>query len=234
MPANKDLKRLIRTRMGKTGESYTTARARLLAHKPSSGRKPLPATRVPVAEYAKLAGRTDAIIQARTGCTWERWVRALDRVEAYTWTHRDIATYAREKYGIPGWWAQAVAVGYERIKGLRAVGQRRDGSFEASKSRTYGVPMTRLYRAFADARARERWLPGVDLTVRSATRGKSMRITWPDRTSVSIGFATRGRGKSQVAVQHEKLPDQAAATRLKQFWAERLMTLDRVLAEPAR
>jgi hypothetical protein len=54
----------------------------------------------------------------------------------------------REKYKIPGWWSQTVAVGYERIKGLRAIGQRMDGSFEASKSRTFAVPLARLYGAF--------------------------------------------------------------------------------------
>ena len=50
-----------------------------------------------------------------------------------------------EKYKVPGWWAQTVTVGYERIKGLRAVGQRRDGTFEANKSRTFAVPLARLY-----------------------------------------------------------------------------------------
>jgi hypothetical protein len=57
-----------------------------------------------------------------------------------------------------------------------------------------------------------------------------MRLTWPDRSSVSVGFASRGRGKSQVAVQHEKLPDGAAAARLKQFWTERLDALGKELA----
>jgi hypothetical protein len=225
MPANKDFKRLVRGRMRKTGESYTAARAHLLAHTPTPA---APATAV---DYAALAGRSDATLKAATGCTWERWVRALDRVEADTWTHRDIAKYVSQKYKVTGWWAQTVTVGYERVKGLRAVGQRRDGSFEATKSRTFAVPLTRLHRAFADARSRARWLPDVDLAVRTATRGKSMRITWPDRTSVSVGFASRGRGKSQVAVQHEKLPDRAAAARLKQFWAERLEALGEELAD---
>jgi hypothetical protein len=224
MPANKDFKRLIRGRMRKTGESYTAARAHLLAHRPSR------TTRSTAADFATLAGRSDAALKAATGCTWERWVRALDHVEAHTWTHRDIAKYVAEKYKVAGWWAQTVTVGYERIKGLRAVGQRRDGSFEASKSRTFAVPLTRLYRAFADARSRARWLPDVDLAVRTATRRRSMRITWPDRSSVSVGFASRGRGKSQVAVQHEKLPDRAAAARLKQFWSERLDALGKELA----
>jgi hypothetical protein len=223
MPTNKDFKRLVRGRMQKTGEAYTTARAQLLKQKP-------PATLSPArVDYAKLAGRSDAVLKARTGCTWERWVKALDHAGAHTWAHREIAKYVHEKYKVPGWWAQTVTVGYERIKGLRAIGQRRDGSFEASKSRTFAVPLARLYSAFHDARMRARWLPGVDLMVRTATREKSMRITWPDRTSVAVGFTSRGAAKSQVALEHGKLPDRATQTRVKQFWAERLEALKEVL-----
>ena len=224
MPTNKDFKRLVRGRMQKTGEAYTTARAHLLKPKPAA---PVSAATV---DYAKLAGRSDAVLKEKTGCTWARWVKALDHAQAYTWPHREIAAYVHEKYKIPGWWAQTVTVGYERIKGLRAVGQRRDGSFEANKSRTFAVPLVQLYRAFHDSGTRARWLPGVDLTVRAATRGKSMRITWPDRTSVEVGFTSKGPAKSLVAVQHGRLPDRAAQTRVKQYWAERLDALKEVLA----
>ena len=58
-----------------------------------------------------------------------------------------------------------------------------------------------------------------------------MRITWPDRTSVAVGFASQGSGKSQVAVQHEKLADRAAAARTKTYWAERLDALARLLSD---
>jgi len=224
MPTNKDFKRLVRGRMHKTGESYTTARAHVLKQKSSVAITPA------AVDYATLAGKSDAILKAKTGCTWERWVKALDRAHAHTWPHRDIAAYVHEKYKLPGWWAQTVTVGYERIKGLRAIGQRRDGSFDATKSKTFAVPLARLYRAFNDARTRARWLPGVDLTVRTATRDKSMRITWPDRTSVEVGFASRGPAKSQVQVQHGKLADQTGARRAKQYWAERLGALGEVLA----
>ncbi len=224
MPTNKDFKRLVRGRMQKTGEAYTTARAHLRKQKPTAAVSPAPP------DYAKLAGRSDAILKEKTGCTWERWVKALDRTKAHTWPHREIAKYVQEKYKVPGWWAQTVTVGYERIKGLRAVGQRRDGSFEANKSKTFAVPLARLYHAFNDKRIRARWLPGVDLTVRTATRGKSMRITWPDRTSLVVGFEGKGPGKSLVALQHGKLPDRAAATRVKQYWSERLGALEDMLA----
>jgi hypothetical protein len=86
-----------------------------------------------------------------------------------------------------------------------------------------------LYDAFSDARTRRRWLPDVDLTIRTATREKSMRITWPDRTSVEVGFMGRGAGKSQVALVHTKLPDRGAVTRKKEYWAERLTELGKLL-----
>lgn len=227
MPTDKDFKRLVRGRMQKTGESYTAARAHLRDKKRAAVAQPS----VSPTEYAKLGGRSDAIMKERTGCTWERWVKALDREKAYTWPHREIATHVREKYKIPGWWAQSVAVGYERIKGLRAVGQRRDGLFEAGKSKTFPVPVARLYDAFSDARMRRRWLPNVDLTIRTATREKLMRITWPDRTSVEVGFMSRGVGKSQVGLVHTKLPDRAAVTGKKEYWAERLAELGKLLHE---
>ena len=225
MPTDKDFKRLVRGRMLKTGESYTTARAHLRKQKPTA-LAPVP----PPADYARLAGRSEAIIKERTGCGWERWVKALDQKKAYTWPHREIAKYVHEKYKIPGWWAQSVTVGYERIKGLRAVGQRRDGSFEANKSRTFPVPLTRLYQAFHDGHTRARWLPGLDLTIRKATPEKSMRITWPDRTSVVVGFEAKSPAKSLVAIQHAKLPDRASSTRMKQYWADRLGVLNDMLA----
>jgi hypothetical protein len=56
-----------------------------------------------------------------------------------------------------------------------------------------------------------------------------MRITWPDRTTVALWFTTKGTGKSQVAVGHLQLPTREAATRMKQFWTERLATLGEVL-----
>jgi hypothetical protein len=231
MTTNKDFKRLVRGRMLKTGESYTAARSNLIKTARADRRTGGAKARAPVPkpDYAKLAGWSDDLMKAKTGCDWDRWVKALDYVKAHEWSHRDIARYIHEKYKVPGWWTQTVTVGYERIKGLRAIGQRRDGAYEANKSRTYPVPLARLYRGFSDKRNRAKWLPGVDLTVRTATKDKSMRITWPDGTSVVVGFLSKGNGKSSVQVQHGKLPDKATADRMKAFWGERLGALAEML-----
>jgi hypothetical protein len=229
MTAQRDFKRVVRARMQKTGESYTAARVQVLRKKAGDRVPPSPA----VKDFATLAGMTDAAIKKNTGCDWKAWVGVLDYAKAYNWPHRSIAEFVHEKYGVKEWWTQAVTVGYERIKGLREIGQRRGGSYEATKSRTFGVSVARLYGAFHKKKERAAWLGDVDLTVRKATKNRSMRITWSDGSSIQLWFSAKDRKKSQVAVQHTKLPDRAAAEKLKTFWAEQLEALAGTLADRA-
>ncbi len=140
---------------------------------------------------------------------------ALDYHGADKMAHRDITALVRKKYKIEGWWSQAVTVGYERIKGLRARGQRRDGSYEANKSRTYNVPMATLFGAWSNARVRGRWLDGEIGKVRTSTAEKSMRLDGRDGSIVAVGFWPKGPSKCAVSVQHTKLRDQETATKLK-------------------
>jgi hypothetical protein len=168
---------------------------------------------------------SDAAVKRATGCEWSKWVWVLDRAGASSMSHRELAAYIAETYRTPSWWTQTVAVGYERIRGLRAHGQQRSGEWTVNRSRTVAVPVARLYAAFSSARQRTRWLPGVKLTVRTSTPSKSMRIRWPDGTPIDVRFAARGEKKSQVAIEHAKLPSKADADRVKAFWGERLDAL---------
>ena len=216
MTRNKDLKRVVRARMKKTGESYTAARSHI-------------ATIPRPIDYAKLAGTSNAVIKEKTGCTWEKWVKSLDYHGAEKMTHREIADLVSGKYKVPAWWTQTVTVGYERIKGLRARGQRRDGSFEATKSRTFSVPVQKLFDAWNNTRMRKRWLDE-DVKIRTATSPKSMRVTWSDGNIIAVNFYPKGEGKSSVAVQHARLPDRASADSMKAYWSERLDALGEVLS----
>lgn len=220
MPKQKDLKRVVRTRMQKTGESYTAARAKLV--------KPRLVETLPP-DYAALAGKSDETVQKATGQAWAEWVAKLDAVDGTQQSHGDLAKYVAS-LGTPSWWTQTVVVGYERIRGLRAIGQRRSGSWEANKSRTFGVPVSKLFAAFSNARQRARWLPGVKLTVRGATKDHSMRIGMEDGTVVIVGFIVKGEHKSAVAVQHTKLAAKADADRMKSFWGERFDALGEILS----
>ncbi len=240
MPKQKDLKRLTRARMQKTGESYTAARAKLLAKKARrSARRedvtPQPAPPAPAAapDYAALAGMSDETVKAKTGCGWERWVAALDAKGAASWSHGEIAEYVHEKYKIPGWWAQTVTVGYERIKGLRAIGQRRGGAYEANKSKTVPVPVEQLRRAVVDGRTRARWLPDAKPTQRKTTSEHAARFTWEDGTAVVFWFVAKGDAKSEVAVTHQKLANKADAEARKAYWGARLGALAELLKAEA-
>src|SRR5213594_4511279 len=214
MPKQKDLKRIVRSRMQKTGESYTAARLQLLKKKEP--------------DYAELAGMSETAISRATGRTWAEWVKTLDAVIAAEKPHRDIARYVAS-LGTPDWWSQTVTVGYERIRGLREKGQRRGGGYEASKSRTFAVPVTKLYNAFANARQRARWLP-VKVDVRAANPNKRMRVKWNDQTTVEIMFTSKADRKSSVALTHQKLPDKTAAEEMKRWWSERFDVLGEVLS----
>jgi hypothetical protein len=224
MPKQKDLKRLVRSRMKKTGESYTSARANV-----TRSQKP-PVKTTPVADYSVLAGMSDDAIRAKTGKTWAQWVRALNAVGADKMPHRDIASYVHENYEISGWWSQSVTVGYERIRGLREIGQRRSGSYEATKSKTLPVAASVAFDAFTTARVRKQWLPDVGLTIRKATSPKSVRITWPDKTSVEVWITPKGSNCS-VSVQHTKLVSKEDATTRKAYWTERLKALEDMLRD---
>ena len=251
MTKQKDLKRVVRTRMRKTGESYTAARVQVLARRREGAKAPVieapaepgeraPARReskppadakaAPGVDYAALAGMSDETIQTKTGCTWQKWVEHLDWFGAADKPHREIAAHVHEKFGVPGWWAQMVTVGYERIRGKREIGQRLDGDYETSKSKTFPVPVERLFAAFTDSRRRGRWLPGVRLAVRKATPGKSIRITWEDGTPVEVWLQSKGPSKSVAAIAHRKLKDRSRAEELKRYWGERLAALAAELA----
>ena len=93
------------------------------------------------------------------------------------------------------------------------------------------MPVGALYRACADAARRKRWLREPKLTVSTATRDKSIRIRWSDGTPVQLYFVGKGEAKSQLAVQHGGLPDQAARERTKAYWSERLTALGEMLNE---
>lgn len=236
MVLQKDFKRLVRARMQKTGESYTSARANLLTTvgPPAPRNLGTPALRhtsTPAPpDFPALAGMSDAAVKAATGCTWDKWVHVLDKAGADEWKHAEIVKHITAKYKTGPWWRQMVAVGYERIKGLREARQQRSGEYQAGKSRTVAMPVERLYRAFATAAGRKRLLPGVSPTVRTSLPNRSLRMTWPDGTRVECFFTAKGPGKSAVQVTHVKLKAREEVDRAKAYWGE---VLDR-LAEGGR
>jgi len=83
-----------------------------------------------------------------------------------------------------------------------------------------------LYQAFVDDKLRMRWLPEKKLSITKATENKSIRAAWIDgKTRLSIDFYRKGDEKSQIVVQHLKLPDSEKAAEMKEYWGHALERL---------
>jgi hypothetical protein len=217
MTRQSSFKRIVRARMDKTGESYTAARAVLLAgeeSRPSEG----PALTM-----------SDEAITRRTGRGWEAWFDLLDEWGAADRSHAQMARWLADEHGVAGWDAQSVTVSYERARAGRAMYERPDG-FSITASKTVAVPVERLYDAFLDDSLRERWLPRGELRERTASRPRSARFDWGDGdTRVNVGFLAKGEDKSTVGVAHERLADAGEAERMKAFWRGRVAALKELL-----
>jgi hypothetical protein len=233
MTRDKDRKRIIRNRMATTGESYTTARRQVIARATKMRPSLAAIAREPI-DHAAIAGMSNDKIKQQTGHTWTDWVRLLDHHGAETMRHRDIARLVHEQYNVNGWWSQTVTVGYERLKGRRERGQRIDGAYEVSKSKTLDVPVDALFAAVADDRTRRRWMGRINATVRTSTAAKSMRLQWPDGTIVAFWFSSKGASKSVVSLAHSKLTTRSAMEQTKAEWSTRLDALARVLSQNGR
>ncbi len=111
-------------------------------------------------------------MKVKTGRGWSAWLEILDREKSAQLGHKAIAELLHEKYGLPGWWAQSVAVGYEQARGLRVKHQKADG-FEIGASRVIDADVKSVFKAWQDAEARARWLPKTAIKVKKRWRNNS-------------------------------------------------------------
>ncbi len=221
MTEQKTFKRSVRARMEKTGESYSAARRELLANAEREARE--------ASVEGFDAPVSDELVQERTGRRSGEWFAILDAWGAKEHSHKEIARHLMDAHEVEGWWAQSVAWMYELSRGMREKGQRADGLFEATASKTIAVPVERAFDAFVDEELREKWLPGARLSARTATKPKSARFDWEEgSTRVVVGFENKGE-KCLVALAHQRLADADALEEMKTFWRARLVELKEVL-----
>ena len=137
-------------------------------------------------------------------------------------------------HGLRGWWAHGVTVGYERARGRRAIHQHADG-FAVGVSKTFPVPVERLFDAFVEEAARDGWLETGTLRLRTALPHRSARFdVLATSTRLEVYLTSKGEAKTTVALQHTKLSTTEDVETWRAFWKERLIRLAAHLREPAR
>ena len=176
-------------------------------------------------------GVSDAAVQRATGKSWDEWFALLDAWQGTTHNHTEIARHVYETYGIDGWWAQNVTVGYERARGMRAMHERPDG-FSGNASKTFPVSVERLFAAFVEPDERERWLEGIELRNRTSQPNKSARFdVLPEDGRLAVTFVAKGPDKSTAQLQQERLADANDVACWKALWKEQLVLLAAYLYE---
>ena len=166
---------------------------------------------------------TDAAIARGTGRGWAAWVETLDAWGAREQDHAAIARHIHEAHGIDGWWAQAITVGYERIRGLRRTNERPDG-FSMNASKTVPVPVETLFDLFVDDARRAAWLGDGVLVVRTAKPPKSARFDVAEGGILAAHFLDKGE-KAAVQLQLNGIASEAELAERKDQWKTRLAAL---------
>ncbi len=179
--------------------------------------------------------RTDKF-EIETGYDWQNWIKFLDAASASALTHGEIVAKIEAVPEVSGWWAQTIAVAYEQHIGRRQPGQRSDGTFYATLSRTLG----------SDAElARARWIAMMNGETKIAGRklaaepttsdtrsGLNWRCKLDDGTRMTINFLETKPGKTQAAVEHDGLASPEAIDRAKAYWAGMVAKLKTLLDAP--
>jgi hypothetical protein len=238
------LKEVIRARVAKTGERYTTARrhvlkevrprtAALVERSPKSALPPAPAK----------GGVSDAKSREKTGYGLDHWFDVLDRFGAIDKGHTASARHLFDVHQVPGWYSQGITVAYERARGVRRLNQRCDGVYEVSASKVVQATAADVIKAFTDARVRRRWLKPIDadlskslvaaldspaskgIIVRADGLGR-YRYKWGD-TTVQLYLIPKG-ARVSVVVTNSKLAQTAMVEERRAKWRAALEGLAQV------
>lgn len=180
----------------------------------------------------------DQTVRRRTGRGWEEWFRLLDRWGAVERDHAAIARYMEEAHGVSGWWAQTVAVEYERERGLRERGQASSGDYQVSVQRTLPIGSRELWAWMTEAQAMESWLGGaIELAegsafelpgggageVRVVRAGERLRLflrlpELQSRSTLEVTLMPSGEARTALRFQHRQLATAAERDRMRERW----------------
>jgi hypothetical protein len=254
MTQQKKLKKAIRARSEKTGESYTAARRQVLSARakkaaatapPTVPEPPVePTVPTPPPAGSSRGQVSDEASRKKTGHGLDHWFAVLDAFGAATKGHTAAAAHLYNDHGVPGWYSQGITVAYERARGLRDINQACTGTFQVSVSKTVPATVAEVADALRRADRRATWLEGADPELVQAlnaafsgdkprevkTKGENyawLRFPW-DGSTVVIYINGKPKGASVVA-DNSNLRDPALVEQRRAQWRVALEGLKRHL-----
>ncbi len=238
------LKSVIRSRIAKTGERYTTARRHVLAARAATHRGDPPAVAASPSATTSIATTakgavSDRKVRERTGHGLDHWFAVLDRFGAAEQGHTKAARHLHQDHGVDGWYSQGITVSYERARGLRVLNQRVDGVFEVSASKVVSALPAAVVAAVSQPRRRAAWASAADPDLVAAlvaalkssagfvTRADGLaRFRYRWGATVVQWYVERKPGdKSTITVANAKLADGAMLESRRAQWRAALAAL---------
>ena len=174
-------------------------------------------------------------IERATNRSWDEWIQFMDSIDARSLNHHEIATKVLEeldgKIDNIGWWAQSVTVAYEQYIGRRIPGQRPDGTFQTSVSKSTKLGMKLLMNKWVDFAAKDQDV--LDLIAGDVrVSGTENRITWrtkaDDASSITVISEPKKDGSASIVAQHIGLQTEELNMEAKSKWSS---ILQRFLAD---
>lgn len=167
-----------------------------------------------------------------TGRMPDEWFALLDAEGATTWTHTRIAAWLRTVHGSPPWWNQAITVRYEQARGMRAPGQKADGTFTATATRTVdGVPTTALEIASV---VLVREFGAEPASAHPSAKAPNARWKLAGRESLLLTATPTTRGRTSVGLTHSGITDESKLPAAKASLRVLLGAIDRAMLDADR
>lgn len=173
---------------------------------------------------AAKAGASDEAVAEKTGRTLAEWFKLLDKWGARERPHKEIAAYLADERGVDAWWAQSLTVAYERARGLRDVGQRADGHYEASVTRTLAAAPGVVEHALLGSGGAIDQALAAEPRIASTRQGRVLRYAAADER-VQVVVTPLPDGRSRVNVTQGNLSNAQAREDAKARWAAALEDL---------
>jgi hypothetical protein len=199
----------------------------------AKAKKARPKVKVAAKAKPKTAAKTDgewpptsiseAKVKEATGRGWMGWFVILNLMEATSIPHKEVAKRLKEQHGAPSWWAQMIAVEYERARGGRKKNERAGGTYAVNVTKVIPASLSKLFAAATSKR--KDWFPPGAFAETSKTKDKYWRGKWKAGRKLEFGFYAKGDGKAQIALEIGKLPSPVEVEQERAAWKKAMEKL---------
>lgn len=166
---------------------------------------------------------TDAALKQTTGKDWSGWKASLEEWGVKEKSFLELCRYLSSEYGLNDWWAQGIAVGYERMTVQRLVGKLSNGTHSTSITRSLNASRELAHSAIVVELMRYQWLDFKVARLRTSNAPVDARFDdYEAGLIICFTLSEEGDGKCSVHLQADKLISPEAGEEWKAAWEPRL------------